>query len=112
MENPLAIIGFFLGLVASVVSGYFVHKFLYHKLRKNWLAFLLSLLGVFPLALILIVIGQILIIRPVPGPMGLGEAIGGGIGIAVFYGIFLSAGSALYLITIIISAVYLWVKKK
>lgn len=112
MGNPLAIIGFFLGLAASVVSGYFVHNFLYHKLRKNWLAFLLSLLGVFPLALILVALGQLLIIKPVPGPMGLGEIIGLGIGIAVFYGIFISAGLALYLITVIISTLYHWVKKK
>lgn len=112
MDNPLAAISFLLGLAASVVSGYFVHKFLYHKLRKNWLAFLISLLGVFPLAFVLVALGQLLIIRQVPGPMGLGEVIGLGIGIAVFYMIFLSAGLALYLITVIISTIYHWVKKK
>jgi len=112
MGNPLAAIGFFLGLIVSIVSGYFVHKFLYHKLRKNWLAFLLSLLGLIPLAFLLVVLGQLLIIRPVPGPMSLGEVIGVSIGIAVFYGIFLSVGLALYLITVIISTVYHGVKKK
>lgn len=112
MENPLATISFFLGLILSVVLGYFVHRFLHRKLRKNWLAFLLSLLGVFPLAFFLVLLGKFLIIRPVHGPMGLGETIGVGIGIAVFYGIFISAGLALYLITIIISTVYRCVKKK
>lgn len=112
MGNPLAAISFFLGLIASIVSGYFVHNFLYHKLRKNWLAFLLSLLGVFPLAFILVVLGKLLIIKTVSGPVGLGEAIGVGIGMALFYGIFIFVGLALYLITLIISTLYHWIKKK
>ena len=112
MGNPLEIIGFFLGLAASVASGYFAHSFLYHKLKKNWLAFLLSLLGLIPLGFLLIILGRLLIIRPVAGPVGLGEAIGIGIGIAVFYMIFLSAGLGLYLITLLIMTVYHWAKKK
>lgn len=112
MGNPLAIIGFFLGLIASVVSGYFVHTFLYHKLKKNWLAFLLSLLGTFPLAFILVVLGKLLILKPIPGPVGIGEALGAGIGMALFYGLFIAAGLSLYLITLIISTIYHWIKKK
>lgn len=112
MGNPLGIICFFLGLLASIVSGYFVHGFLYHHLKKNWLAFLLSLPGMLPLAFLLTTIGKLLILQPVQGPVGIGEALGAGIGMALFFGIFIAAGLTLYLITIIIMTIYHWVKKK
>lgn len=112
MGSPLAVIGFFLGLIASIVSGYFVHKFLYHHLKKNWLAFLLSLPGLLPLGLLLSGLGKLLIVRTVSGPMGLGEALGAGIGMAIFYVLFILTGLALYLITLITVTTYHWVKKK
>lgn len=112
MGNPLGPICFFLGLIASIVSGYFVHSFLYHHLKKNWLAFLISLLGMLPLAFLLTVIGRLLILQPTQGPVGIGEALGIGIGMAIFFGIFIAAGLALYLITVIVMTVYHWIKKR
>lgn len=109
--GTLATIVFFLGLAASIVSGYFVHSFLYHHLKKNWLAFLLSLLGTFPLAFILSILGRLLIIKNVSGPAGIGEALGAGIGMAIIYMIFILAGLALYLITVIAMTIYHWIKK-
>lgn len=112
MGNPLAAISFFLGLIASVVSAYFVHNFLYHHLKKNWLAFLLSLLGLIPLAFLLSILGKLLILRMIPGPMSLGEGLGAGIGMALIYGLFIMVGLALYILTIIVMTVYHWTKKK
>jgi len=112
MGNPLGIICFFLGWIASIVSGFFVHKFLYHHLKKNWLAFLLSLLGMIPLGFLLSILGKLLILKTISGPSDLGGALAIGIGMALFYIFFIIIGLALYLITVIILTIYHWVKKK
>lgn len=112
MGNPLGPICFFLGWIASIVSGFFVHRFLYHKLKKNWLAFLISLLGLIPLGLLLSILGKLLILRTIPGPMGLGEGLGAGIGMAIIFSLFIFIGLALYITTVIIMTVYHWIKKK
>ena len=110
MANSLAVLGLVLAIIISIALGYFVHKLFHKWVKRNWLAFLLSLLGIFPLIFILVGIGRLLILRPITGPVGLGEALGIGIAMALFFALFIAFGIIIYLATII--SIYHWVKKK
>lgn len=112
MGNPLALLFLISVIIIPVVSGFFLHKFLYDRWKKNWLAFLISLLGIFPLLGILAMLGKILFLRTIPGPTSLGEGLGAGIGMALVYSLLIFMGLVLYLLTLIIISIYYKVKKK
>ena len=110
MADPFGLFIFFLSISISILFGFFIHKLLYKWLKRNWLAFLLSLLGILPLIMILSGICRLLILRPVSGPVGLGEALGIGIGMAIACILFILLGLILYLATLIVVTIYCWIK--
>lgn len=108
----LAIGTFLHCIILPVIAGIYFNKWLYKHLKKNWLAFLVSLLGLVLIALLLAQTGKLYVPMKVEGSAGIGGALAKGIGLALLYLLFIIAGLASYAVAIIFIFVYRVVKKR
>jgi len=116
------IIGFFVALLAvgtplhciivPAVAGIWINKLLYKRIKRNWTSFLISLLGIFLIVLVLSGTGKLYIPIKAEGPMGLGEALAKGIGMALAYILFILSGIVSYLFASLGVSIYRGIKKK
>ena len=116
----LGAIGFILTLIAiatpfhciiiPTLLGIYINKLLYKYVKINWASFLISLAGIFLIALILSGTGKLYIQTKAEGPMGLGEAIGTGIAMALAYALFILAGIISYIIATSTTSIQRWIK--
>jgi len=112
MANALILFLLLASVVGSAFAGVFVHKSLYRRLSRKWLAFLVSLLGIFPLGSLLAAIGKALIARPVPGPLNFGQALGTGIAMGLMLVFFVAFGVMAYIVALIVAAIVCWARKR
>lgn len=94
------------------IAGVFINKWLYKQNKKNWLSFLISLLGIILIVLMLLVTGRLYINIEQEGFFGLGEAIGTGIAIGIAYAFFIIGGVVSYVSAIIVMSIIRGIKKR
>lgn len=99
-------------IIVSAAGGILINKLLYKWVKKNWLAFFISLLGIFLIALVLSETGKLYILIKAAGPMGLGEALAKGIGMGIMYALFVLSGIASYIIASLGTSIHRGVKRK
>ncbi len=102
----------FFGLLFSVAAGISVNVLSARRLRRWWQQLLAVLAGLLVTLLALALLGSIVILRPGPGPFGLGEAIGALIAMGLAYVLLLAIGAAFYLLSSALTSVVRRLRRK
>lgn len=97
-------------LIVPALLAVFANKLLFKWLRKNWAAFLVSLLGVFLVIFLLSKTGWLYLTLQVEGPVGLGEALGAGIAMGLGFIFFILAGILSYFAATSVTSILRWRK--
>ncbi len=80
-------------ILIPAAAGYAANNLVYRYLNRNWTSFLLSILGLIPTFGLLQITGRLYITLEMPGPFGLGEAVGVAFGMGILYFILIIAGT-------------------
>jgi len=86
-------------VLVPLALGAALNGLAYRYLKRNWVSFLVSLLGLPPLFGLLQATGGLFVSLTRAGPMNLGQALAVGIGIGIIYALLILAGTASYILS-------------
>jgi hypothetical protein len=86
-------------VLVPVALGAALNGLAYRYLKRNWISFFASLLGLPPLFGLLQATGGLFVSLTRAGPMNLGQALAVGIGIGIMYALLILAGIGSYVLS-------------
>ncbi len=86
-------------VLVPIAAGAALNGLAYRYIRRNWVSFLASLLGLPPLFGLLQATGGLFVSLTRAGPMNLGQALAVGIGIGIMYAFLILTGVGSYVLS-------------
>ena len=102
----------FLPFIIGIPAGIYFNKWLFKLFKKNWLAFLVSLLGVFVVAPIFFIIAKMILLGIPTEGLNFGQALGMAFGIVIIIVFLVSLTCLVYVVSSLVTSIVRWRKNK